>query len=138
MPTSIPGSGRREARERALELLYEAESKGLAPGDLVAGLPIDPDPYARTLTVGVGADLGRVDEIISSTSKGWRVERMPAVDRALLRMAVWELAHRPEIPVAVVINEAVELAKQYSTEESGRFVNGVLSRVAAELRPDET
>lgn len=137
MPTSIPGSGRREARERALELLYEAESKGLAPDELVAGLPIEPDPYALTLTVGVAADLGRIDELIASTAKGWRIERMPAVDRALLRMAVWELAHRPEIPVAVVINEAVELAKEYSTEESGRFVNGVLSRVATDLRPDE-
>ena len=137
MPTSIPGSGRREARERALELLYEAESKGVAPGELVAGLPIEPEPYAMTVTLGVGADLDRLDGLIGSTAKGWRIERMPAVDRALLRIAAWELAHRPEIPVAVVINEAVELAKQYSTEESGRFVNGVLSRVASELRPEE-
>jgi transcription antitermination protein NusB len=136
VPTS-PVSGRREARERALELLYEAESKGLPPGELLAALPVDPDPYARTLTAGVGDDVARLDEIIGSTARGWRVERMPAIDRALLRMAVWELAHRPEIPVAVIINEAVELAKEYSTDESGRFVNGVLSRVADELRPSE-
>jgi N utilization substance protein B len=136
--TFLPGSGRREARERALELLYEADSKEVAPGELVAGLPVEPDPYARTVVVGVGDDMARLDEIIGSTARGWRVERMPAVDRALLRIAVWELIHRPEIPVAVIINEAVELAKQYSTDESGRFVNGVLSRVATELRPGET
>jgi transcription antitermination protein NusB len=137
VPTFIPGSGRREARERALELLYEAESKGLVPGELVAGLPVEPDAYTRELTVGVGEDLEHIDAIIGSTARGWRIERMPAVDRALLRMAVWELRHRPEIPVAVVINEAVELAKQYSTDESGRFVNGVLSRVATDVRADE-
>jgi N utilization substance protein B len=136
--TFLPGSGRREARERALELLYEAESKEVPPGELVDGLPVEPDPYARTLVVGVGDDLVRLDEVIGSTAHGWRVERMPAVDRALLRIAVWELTHRPEIPLAVIINEAVELAKQYSTDESGRFVNGVLSRVAADLRPGES
>jgi N utilization substance protein B len=136
--SSIPGSGRREARERALELLYEAEQKGMGPDELVAQLPIEPEPYARAVTLGVGADLARVDELIGSTARAWRIERMPAIDRALLRIAVWELTNRPDIPVAVVINEAVELAKQYSTEDSGRFVNGVLSRVAAAVRPTES
>jgi N utilization substance protein B len=135
---SIPGSGRRQARERALELLYEAESKSIAPTVLVAGLPVEPDPYARELAEGVDADGAEVDGIIGSTARDWRLERMPAVDRALLRMAVWELLRRPDIPVAVVINEAVELAKEYSTEDSGRFVNGVLSRVATELGRAET
>jgi N utilization substance protein B len=138
LAASIPGSGRREARERALELLYEAEAKELPPGELIAGLPVEPDAYALTVVRGVGNELERLDEIIGSTARGWRVERMPAVDRALLRMAVWELVQRPEIPVAVVINEAVELAKEYSTDESGRFVNGVLSRVARDVRADET
>lgn len=138
MPAPIPGSGRREARERALELLYEADSKGLSPAEVIGGLPIEPDPYASAVALGVGADQDRVDRVISDTARGWKIDRMPAVDRALLRMAVWELAHRDDIPVAVIINEAVDLAKQYSTEESGRFVNGVLSRVATELRPDET
>jgi N utilization substance protein B len=124
------------ARERALELLYEAESKGESPAAVVAGLPVPPDPYAAVLAQGVGEDLERVDSLISERARGWRLSRMPAVDRALLRMAVWELVHRPDVPVAVVINEAVELAKQYSTEESGRFVNGVLSRIALDVRPE--
>jgi N utilization substance protein B len=135
--TLIPGSGRREGRERALELLYEAESKDASPASVVAGLPVAPDPYASELALGVGHDLARVDELISERARGWRLSRMPAVDRSLLRMAVWELVHRPDIPVAVIINEAVELAKQYSTEESGRFVNGVLSRVALDVRPSD-
>jgi transcription antitermination protein NusB len=138
MPAQIPGSGRRDARERALELLYESESKRLTPAEVIAALPIEPDPYASEVALGVGADLERIDELVARTARGWRIDRMPAVDRALLRMAVWELAHRDDIPVGVIINEAVELAKQYSTEDSGRFVNGVLSGVAAELRPDET
>jgi N utilization substance protein B len=137
LTTSIPGSGRREARERALELLYEAEAKDLPLGDLLASLPIEPEPYALAVARGVGDEIERIDDVIGSTARGWRVERMPAVDRALLRIAVWELVHRPEIPVPVVINEAVELAKQYSTDESGRFVNGVLSRVARDVRGDE-
>jgi transcription antitermination protein NusB len=135
--TLIPGSGRREARERALELLYEAESKGATLAAVVADLPIPPDPYASAIALGVGEDLAQVDSLISERARGWRLSRMPAIDRSLLRIAVWELVHRPDIPVAVIINEAVELAKQYSTEESGRFVNGVLSRVARDVRPDE-
>ncbi|MGH9244406.1 MAG: transcription antitermination factor NusB [Acidimicrobiales bacterium] len=137
MPVSIPGAGRREARERALELLYEAESKAMSPTEVLAELAIDPDPYAVDVVRGVGDDQRRLDGLISATARGWTLDRMPVIDRNLLRMATWELAHRPEIPVAVIINEAVELAKQYSTDDSGRFVNGVLSRLAAELRSGE-
>jgi N utilization substance protein B len=137
VPVPIPGTGRREARERALELLYEAEAKGESPVAVLEALPIEPDPYAVELARGVAADRARLDELIGGASVGWRLERMPVIDRSLLRIAVWELAHRPDVPTAVVINEAVELAKQYSTDDSGRFVNGVLSRLARELRPDD-
>jgi transcription antitermination protein NusB len=134
--SDLGGRGRRAARERALELLYEAEAKDVPPAELVAGLPLRPDRYAEEIVVGVGADGARIDAVLSRTAKGWRLERMPAIDRSVLRMAAWELAHRRDVPTAVVISEAVELAKQYSTDDSGRFVNGVLSRVAEELRAE--
>ncbi len=109
----------------------------MSPTEVLAELAIDPDPYAVDVVRGVGDDQRRLDGLISATARGWTLDRMPVIDRNLLRMATWELAHRPEIPVAVIINEAVELAKQYSTDDSGRFVNGVLSRLAAELRSGE-
>jgi N utilization substance protein B len=84
---------------------------------------------------GVEADGGRIDELISSAAVGWELDRMPVVDRTVLRLATWELLARPDVPVAVVLDEAVELAKQYSTEQSGGFVNGVLSTVATQVRP---
>lgn len=125
---------RREARERALGLLYEAEAKGLAPADLVATLPIEPEAFAADVVLGVGTHGTQIDALISRFSHGWRLERMPAIDRALVRMASYELAHRLDVPTAAAISEAVELAKRYSTDESGRFVNGLLSRIAEEVR----
>ena len=122
--------GRREARERALELLYEAETKDTTCGAIVDALPVAPDPYATALATGVDDDLAAIDALISDHAKGWTLERMPAVDRAVLRMATFELLHRTDVPVAVAISEAVELAQQFSTDESGRFVNGLLSAVA--------
>jgi len=128
--------GRREARERALELLYEAETKGTTCSAIVDALPVAPDPYATELATGVDGDLAAIDAMISGYAKGWTLERMPAVDRAVLRMATFELLHEPDVPVAVAISEAVELAQQFSTEESGRYVNGLLSAVAQQTRPD--
>jgi N utilization substance protein B len=122
--------GRREARERALELLYEAEAKGVAPTDLVRDLPLAPDEYAVRLVEGVDRQRAEIDERISAAAKGWTLERMPAVDRALLRLATYELLHEPSVPVGVVISEAVELASEFSTDDSSRFVNGVLSAIA--------
>lgn len=126
---------RREARERALSLLYEAESKHVAPGAVLDDLPVEPDPFVVDVVAGVGRDLERIDALISSHAIGWEMERMPVVDRALLRMATYELIGRPDVPTAVVISEAVDLAAQYSTDDSGRFVNGVLAAIAAEVRP---
>ena len=129
------GGSRRSARERALGLLYEAEAKDQTPAGVVAALPLPPDPYAAELVEGVGSCGETIDELLRRFAKDWKLERMPSVDRALLRLAVYELLRRPDVPVAVVINEAVELAKRFSTEESGKFVNGMLSRIAKEVRP---
>jgi transcription antitermination protein NusB len=126
---------RREARERALGLLYEAEARDVAPAAVLDDLPMPPDQYAIDLVVGVGDDQSVIDELIRRFAKDWKLERMPAVDRAVLRMAIHELMSQSDVPTGAVISEAVELAKQYSTEESGRFVNGMLSRIAAEVRP---
>lgn len=125
---------RREARERALSLLYEAETKDKAPADVLAELPVPPDPFAADLVAGVGSHAEQIDDLITRHAIGWALDRMPAVDRALLRMATYELLARPDVPTAVVLSEAVELAGSYSTDESGRFVNGVLSAIAAEVR----
>jgi N utilization substance protein B len=127
---------RREARERALSLLYESEAKSVPPSEVLAGLPVPAEPYAVELVEGVEAHQAAIDEVIGRLSRGWTLERMPAVDRALLRIAIFELQHRPDVPTAAAISEAVELAKTFSTEDSGRFVNGMLSAVAAECRGD--
>jgi N utilization substance protein B len=130
----VVAGSRREARERALELLYESYAKSLSVDDVLSGLAVRPDPYAEEVVRGVDARSAEIDGLISSHAKGWTLERMPVLDRTLLRIAVWELLGRPDVPVAVVISEAVELAKRYSTDDSGRFVNGVLSAAAAEVR----
>jgi transcription antitermination protein NusB len=117
-----------------LGLLYEAEMKQLTVAAVVAALPAPADPYAVALVEGVAAGQARIDALLSGASVGWDLDRMPAVDRAVLRLAVYELLEEPEVPVAVVIDEAVGLAGQYSTDDSGRFVNGVLSTVAAQVR----
>lgn len=136
MSTSPAPSGeRRRSRERALELLYEAECKDETLDELVAELPVAPEAYAAELVLGVERELGRIDDLIDRHSSGWPLERMPAVDRSLVRIACFELICEPAVPTAVVIDEAVALAKQYSTADSGRFVNGVLAAIAAVARP---
>jgi transcription antitermination protein NusB len=125
---------RHEARERALGLLYEAEAKGATPSAVLAELPVPPEPFVADAVRGVESDTDRIDRLIGGHSVGWEIDRMPVIDRTVLRMATWELLARPDIPTGVVISEAVELAKAYSTEDSGRFVNGVLAAVAGEIR----
>jgi N utilization substance protein B len=124
---------RRQARERALGLLYEADIRGVRPSEVLAGLAAL-DEFALRLVEGVDAHAAEIDEVISQLASGWTLDRMPALDRNVLRLATFELVHLPEVPVAVVIDEAVELAKGYSTEDSGRYVNGVLAAVAARFR----
>lgn len=123
-----------EARERALVLLYEAESRGVTVGDVVASEVVAPPAFAVSLASGVEAGVSQYDALISSKARGWRLERMPMIDRAVLRLALHELAECPDTPTAVILNEAVELAKRYSTEDSGRFVNGVLAALVPEVR----
>src|SRR3954469_22238408 len=123
---------RREARERAMSLLYEADAKDLSPDEVLHGLPLTPDPFVIDLVGGVGRHQDRIDELIERYAIDWTLERMPVVDRTLLRLAVYELLERDDVPTGAVISEAVELAKLYSTDESGRFVNGVLGSVANE------
>ncbi len=128
-------STRREARERALGLCYELDVRGMSVDELLAELPVPPDdPYTVRLTRGVEEHRTEIDALLRRYSEHWALERMPVVDRALLRMATFELAHVPEVGVGTAISEAVELAKQYSTADSGRFVNGLLGRIAGELR----
>ena len=137
--STVGGLGsRREARERALSLLYEADAKACPPAVVLDELPVPPDPFAGDLVAGVGDHLAEIDERIRRFARGWALERMPVVDRTVLRMAIYELLHRPDVPTAAVISEAVELAKRYSTDDSGRFVNGMLSAIAEEVRPDRS
>lgn len=128
-------TGRRDARERAVQLVYEAEQRDLDHRELVAEQVVEPDPYTRDLVEGVGGDLASIDALLSRFATDWPLERMAAMDRAVLRVGVYELCHRPEVPTAVVLNEAVELANAYATDDSGRFVNGVLAAIAREVRP---
>ena len=130
-------AGRRAARERALELLYEAETKGESPDRILADLPVPPDEYAVAVLEGVAADAASIDAVIAERAPaGWPMERMPALDRALLRMGIFELRARPDVPTAVVLAEAVALAQEFSTDDSARFVNGLLARVAEQTRGD--
>src|SRR4051794_26487157 len=127
---------RRVARERALGLAYESELRALGASDLLDDLPVEPDEYARRLVIGIDEHRDDIDALIRKYSEHWALERMPVIDRALLRLGTYELAWVPETPTAVVITEAVELAKEYSTKDSGRFVNGLLARIAGDVRPD--
>lgn len=131
-----PG-GRRAARERALGLLYEAEVKGQPVTKILAELPLAPQPYAVALAEGVEEHKERIDELIAGHTIDWSLGRMAVVDRAIVRVATFELGWRPDVPTSVAISEAVELAKAYSTEESSGFVNGLLAAISRELRPEE-
>jgi N utilization substance protein B len=129
-------AARSKARKRAVDVLYEADLRDADPLTTLADRVALADPpinaYTIELVEGVSANRPRVDEILAEYADGWSVSRMPDVDRAVLRLAVYELLWRDDVPAAVVIDEAVELAKSLSTDESPRFVNGVLSRVLSE------
>jgi N utilization substance protein B len=127
---------RRAARERALELLYEAEAKGIAIDAVLGDLPVAPDDLAVELAQGVAAHGERIDAVLTRlVAPKWSLGRLAAVDRAILRMGAYELFEVPGRSQALVINEAVVLARRFGTDDSPRFVNGVLSSVAAEARP---
>ena len=144
--------GRRAARRMALDALYQAEIRDRLPletfdmqqaegrvtptadegaaSDEEAGGDQDAVAYARTLVAGVQEHHAPIDELLSRYADRWAIERMPIIDRTLLRIALFELLWGDDIPVPVAINEAVELAKDLSTEDSGRFINGLLGKIA--------
>jgi transcription antitermination protein NusB len=126
---------RRKARKRAVDILYEADIRGIDAVTMLADRVGAPDlppmnDYTVTLVEGVTAHRARIDDVLTEHSEGWSLPRMPAVDRAVLRMGLYELLWATDVPDAVVIDEAVELAKTLSTDDSPRFVNGVLGRIA--------
>ena len=126
---------RRDARERALYLLYEAEAKGVPAADVVADLPMPPDGYVVTLLDAITTRGDEIDELLRRFLKqDWSMERLPSIDRSVLRMAIGELLVA-EVPTGAVISEAVEVVKRYSTDDSSRFVNGVLSAIARDQAP---
>lgn len=130
---------RSKARKRAVDVLFEADQRGRPPLEVLAERRLEPGtqaplpPYAVELVTGVAGRLELLDEAISSLSHGWALDRMPAVDRAVLRIAAWEILYA-EVPDAVVVAEAVDLARGLSTADSPSFVNGLLGRLV-EIKP---
>jgi len=133
-------SARTKARKRALDILYAAD---LRTEDVTAALAIEAQraldeperqaswDYAQVIVEGVVAHSVEIDEVIQTYSRGWTLERMPSIDRAILRIAVWEIMFNHDVPAIVAVNEAVDSAKMYSTEDSSNFVNGLLASIAA-------
>jgi N utilization substance protein B len=127
---------RHSGREAALQMLFQMEASGVSAEEAsrLFWKSFDAEPegrgYAEEAARGVEEHLAEIDERIKKASAHWRLERMARVDRNVLRLGTWELAHRPDVPRAVILDEAVELAKAFGTEESGAFVNGVLAQIA--------
>lgn len=130
--------GRHQARKRAVDLLFEAEARGITPAEVAESRSalsqtqsdVSPlNPYTVTVARGVTEHTAHIDDLIAAHLQGWTLDRLPAVDRAILRVAVWELLHAEDVPEPVAVDEAVELAKQLSTDDSPGFVNGVLGQV---------
>jgi N utilization substance protein B len=126
---------RSKARKRAVDLLFESQLRGVDPVALLADRVGSPDvppvnDYTVTLIEGVQTQLARIDELLAEHSEGWTLDRMPAVDLAVLRLGLYELLWATDVPDPVAIDEAVQLVKMLSTDDSPRFVNGLLGRIA--------
>jgi N utilization substance protein B len=131
-------SSRSKARKRAVDAIYAADLRKESPVDLLGVTQVQVADrqnqeeifsYAKEIVEGVIDNHFEIDDLLETYSEGWSIERMPNVDRAILRVGIWEIVYS-DTPNAVVVNEAVDLAKEYSTDESGGFINGLLSRVA--------
>ena len=131
---SAGNDARSDARERALHLLYEAHAKSETGTSIVESQVLAVDDLVLEIVHGVDGVTAFADEIIAENAIGWTLARMPVIDLIVLRIAIFELKSRPEVPTAVILNEAVELAKTFSTDESGRFVNGILSTISKRVR----
>jgi N utilization substance protein B len=132
---------RRKARETALQFLYQLDVRDrddptAQAVEFWSRHPVDPEAraFAEELVVGTKQNQDKIDGLIAQAAEHWDLERMSAVDRNILRAAVYELLWHPEVPPKVAINEAIEIAKKFGTQESSRFINGVLDRIARELR----
>lgn len=121
-------------RQSALELLYEAYSRDILTSEMLSERIVAPPAFVAELVAGVLDSRESLDKTLSDAVENWRLDRLAVVDLLILRMATWELQNRDQVSTATVINEAVELAKRFSGDDSGKFVNGVLGRVAALLR----
>jgi len=129
------GGTRRDARERILHLLYESDQRGVDPTTVLADQVLPPDDYTTEVLTGIAEHRVDLDARLAARAEGWTLERMPTMDRLILEIGAYELAHRGDVPTAVILNEAIELANQYSTDDSGRFVNGVLAGISSDVRP---
>lgn len=128
-------TSRRAARRRALEILYEADLKARPIPAVLAAHMADTAEFTLALVRGVHRHHEELDALITAHARDWPLARMPVIDRNLLRIGLYEILHDADVPTAVAINEAVELAKQLSTDDSGRFINGLLARVAEQQTP---
>lgn len=125
-------SARSKARKRALDFLYEAEIKKVKAVDLFksrGASELSQEPYVFTLLTGVAEHLLKIDELITTYAQDWDMDRMPAIDRNILRIAIYEILWVEEIDLKIACDEAVELAKSLSTDESSNYINGVLARI---------
>lgn len=134
-------SARTKARKRALDVLFEADQKGANLAGILRARQAEPGrqtalpEYAHTLVSGVIEQWIDINARLAQASEEWTLDRMPAVDRAILRIATWEIAYNPDISAAVAIDEALELAHDLSTDDSPKFINGVLGKIAREVEP---
>jgi N utilization substance protein B len=124
---------RRKARELILQILFQRDFRPGSLAELVEDRALD-DPYVREVLQGIEARQAEIDQLIAQKAAGWRLERLVAVDRNILRLAIYEILFRPDVPAEAVIDEAVELAKKFSTEHSPTFINGILDRIWKEHR----
>ena len=136
MPSASSSSfgSRREDRETALGILYSAEAQGRENLEVLSEQPVQAESYVHELILGIKENQETIDSLLEKNAEDWSIERMPVIDGAVLRIAVLELINFPETSIATVINEAVELVGEYSTENSKRFVNGLLSEIADQVR----
>lgn len=130
----VPISSRREGRERVISLLYEMEMKSTSAQDILGGLTLSPDEFVTKRFIGIATHRIQLDQEISTLSNDWDPERMPIIDRLISQLAIFELMFCPEVPTAAILSEAVELAQLFSTDGSGRFINGLLSNAAKRIR----
>ncbi len=132
-------SARSKARKQCLDLLYEGDIRSLAPADLLALRVVEDDgpdsrpvrEYTKELILGIAEHRRKIDELISTYAQGWDMDRLPAVDRNILRLGIYEILWRKDLDDAVAINEALNLAKELSTDDSATYIHGVLGRIAS-------